>query len=571
MSQSGISQVKNLQDKTSLRGAYFFLAFSLMYLIFSAYPDFGIDPFNDPYKNLGFYIVILSISSIIAGVLYFLQIEILLFKFFIKHKSTLKFFREYGDVKLSSCIDHTFIMERKKDFFSKLLFTLALILLILAFIITKTSNPEFINNEIYLIILIVAVIVIGLLFIWVFLFDLKELINSMKFIFFMKLLLQDNNLAKEEIIKKFIDNIRNNLWFEAKQAFTQFINGYLNSLCEPYFKKLEFQKTLKLFTRICFDIDKNIAQWEDKQIKAYIMSDLIEKYDYFPDVLTDFKNTFDYFINLIEITSNRDKWLNFFAFFPNRLHLEIYNFGEIRSSIVSYIKQLKIVMDKGGPDPVIENAAYDLYAELFKKWSSRKATEVLIYVLDYIFNIDNFKIILDNLRNLTFNLHKKLKLQKRLENKDHQKIFDAFNDILYFYINNYNKSRYDHKSSIQIVDEINVLRLYEYDLDKLDILCLFQSEDELIITINSSLQITIILRTVVKNIFQTYVFDMKQSVDFLQYKDKICEVLKTVSEKHNLKVKNSKFWFDTEDNYFRFQPIRETQDPKKRWHKLTED
>lgn len=72
MSESSISEIRNLQDKTTLKGVNFFLSISITFLIMRIMPEIEINSFLDPVNSIENYILIISISSVFMAILYYL-------------------------------------------------------------------------------------------------------------------------------------------------------------------------------------------------------------------------------------------------------------------------------------------------------------------------------------------------------------------------------------------------------------------------------------------------------------------------------------------------------------------
>ena len=74
-------QLRELQDKTTPKGAYFFFSFSIVIFTFITIGIVIIESFLFPIKYLGIYILILSLASLITAFLYYIKPDILLLKF----------------------------------------------------------------------------------------------------------------------------------------------------------------------------------------------------------------------------------------------------------------------------------------------------------------------------------------------------------------------------------------------------------------------------------------------------------------------------------------------------------
>ena len=108
-------QFKDIQDKTTYKGVYFFLSISIVFFIINLNPDNNLSNFLNVFESYELYIIILSVSSILTAFLYYFKGEILIFKLIIVLKNRKGKFPKYKNVKLHSGIDHIFISNIKAN------------------------------------------------------------------------------------------------------------------------------------------------------------------------------------------------------------------------------------------------------------------------------------------------------------------------------------------------------------------------------------------------------------------------------------------------------------------------
>ena len=64
-------QFRDIQDKTTYKGVYFFLSISIVFFIINLNPDNNLSNFLNVFESFELYIIILSVSSISTAFFYY--------------------------------------------------------------------------------------------------------------------------------------------------------------------------------------------------------------------------------------------------------------------------------------------------------------------------------------------------------------------------------------------------------------------------------------------------------------------------------------------------------------------
>lgn len=541
MSESSISEIRNLQDKTTLKGVYFFLSISITFLIMRIMPEIEINSFLDPVNSIENYILIISISSVFMAILYYLQLELFIFKKIIRIISKRNDnYPDYKGIQLQNSLDHLFLSNDKKKLFSKVLFTLALILIMLSFL----------GENYFYIVLIFFTIIIAFLITLV-INDLRKLLINIKLVYFMKLFIQENKLLKDSLVQDFVNYIKRNLWFEAKYAFSHIIKKYLKEISEPYHEKLKYQRYLENFYEYClhiydyannFPADHHIVNGFLDKMCLLIDSSIADKYLY--DHIGRIKESIEYFYTIISIISKWDNWLISFIFDLSDLDIRdekmiISEFNVLFK--IDDINKLKNLIKKSDSMDIQKrkNEIYALYAKLIKLFSKQREVGYLKYI-NNTFNSENFKKFLTKIRDKIGFLEMEFNLESRLEKKSYQQVFNSLNSIFQFYIKNFEKLSYQYEGTI--ITDIDILKKYEFDLDQLDIHCNFTFFPQINIEITPTFEI--IMKVSRSGLLDRKVAKMDSSskLNKIQQKAELLKYLRKKKEQFELKIKNLDFW-----------------------------
>ncbi len=531
-------QFRDTQDKTTYKGAYFFLSISIVFFIINLNPDNNLSNFLNVFESYELYIIILSVSSILTAFLYYFKGEILIFKLIIILKNRKGKFPKYKNVKLHSGIDHIFISSIKDRFFSKVLFTLTLLFISLSFI--NEANSFFIITF--------FLIFIGLLIAWI-VYDNRELNLVLKLIYFMKLFIQDNKMITDATVKEFIDSLKNNLWFKAKQNFKHFIEKHLRDL---YLYNREFDlKFLEVFYETCESIiERHDPNQNNEKLVMEVLSRIntevykSKRFDLNRDSsLLTLEEKIDFFYVFIHEIDRWDEWLLKYVFNTDDFSIGTYD-----------IVILKRIYNKKAAEKLYN---YHVGVEYSQKEKKQNIIESSTAIINNYLSItgrthlkefckktlydEKLRIILQKIRDKTVLLDKELKLKKHLNKKYKQKIFDALNNILQFYYNNINKDENKYEGSRSILPNIKLLREFEEDLDLLDIECYFIHSNEIHF---EPLRIIIYWNENPLNIFEEIITKISPdtNLDKVDLKNSFKLYLEKRVNKFNLKFKNLEFW-----------------------------
>ena len=205
----------------------------------------------------------------------------------------------------------------------------------------------------------------------------------------------------------------------------------------------------------------------------------------------------------------------------------------------------KIIYDENSEDEVKERDLYKAcYSYIDENWT-KGPTDDLARFVDIELNKERLREILDRIRIFVNFLEKELKNKKKLNQKERQKIFDAFNNILKYYIGTLIDDadiRTEPKIKMKISDQLDVLKMYEFELDKLSIYCFFPSVNKAVIQIrNDTLHFEI--ERVVQQVFKKYVSKITFStVDVNKQPQDVKDYLIKKLADWNLTMINKDFW-----------------------------
>ncbi|KKM66671.1 hypothetical protein LCGC14_1478860 [marine sediment metagenome] len=531
-------QFRDIQDKTTYKGVYFFLSISIVFFIINLNPDNNLSNFLNIFESYELYIIILSVSSILTAFLYYFKGEILIFKLIIILKNRKGKFPKYKNVKLHSGIDHIFISSIKDRFFSKVLFTLTLLFISLSFI-----------NEAYSFIIVTFFLIfIGLLIVWI-VYDNRELNLVLKLIYFMKLFIQDNKMITDPTVKEFSDSLKNNLWFKAKQNFKHFIEKHLRDLY--LYNRESDLKFLEVFYETCESIiERHDPNQNNEKLVTEVLSRIntevykSKRFDLNRDSsLLTLEEKIDLFYDFIHEIGRWDEWLLKYVFYTDDFSIGTYD-----------IVNLKRLYNKKAAEKLYN---YHVGVEYSQKEKKQNIIESSTGIINNYLSItgrthlkgfckktlydEKLRIILQKIRDKTVLLDKELKLKKHLNKKYKQKIFDALNNILQFYYNNINKDENKYEGSHSILSNIKLLREFEEDLDLLDIECYFIHSNEIYF---EPFRISICWNENPLNIFEEIITKISPdtNLDKVDLKNSFKLYLEKRGNKFNFKFKNLEFW-----------------------------
>ena len=521
-------QFRDIQDKTTYKGVYFFLSISIVFFIINLNPDNNLSNFLNVFESFELYIIILSVSSISTAFFYYFKGEILIFKLIIILKNRKGKFPKYKNVKLHSGIDHIFISSIKERFFSKVLFTLTLLFISLSFISEANS----------FIIITFFLIFIGLLIVWI-VYDNRELNLVLKLIYFMKLFIQDNKMITDATVKEFIDSLKNNLWFKANQNFKHFIEKHLRDLY--LYNRESSLKFLEVFYETCESIiERHDPNQNNEKLVMEVLSRInTEVYESkIVDLnrdssLSTLKENIDFFYDFIHEINRWDEWLLKYVFNADDFSIGTYD-----------IVNLKRIYNKKAAKKLYN---YHVGKEYSQKEKKQNIIESSTAIIKNYLSITGRTHLKEFCKKTLYDEKLRIILQKirdktvLLDKEHEQKIFDALNNILQFYYNNINKSENNYEGSRSILSHVKLLREFEEDLDLLDIECYFIHSNEIYF---EPFRISIYWNENPLNIFEEIITKISPdtNLDNVDLKNSFKLYLEKRVNKFNLKFKNLEFW-----------------------------
>jgi len=224
MSVLSLSQLRTIQDKTTLKGIYFFLCLSVTSFILVSIEFLTLDALLNPIQSIQEYLILFSIVSVSTAFLYYMKLEDLLLRKCLSYIGE-KNYPNYHYIKFQNCIDHYYIINEKNRFLSKILFIITLFIISLIFFVNMIII--FLLFQILIIPLIVSAIL-----------DWRQLSVRLKLIYFIELLIQEGNAySKNENIQNFVKFAEQNLWLEAKSAFMNFLEKNIEVIANKDFLK----------------------------------------------------------------------------------------------------------------------------------------------------------------------------------------------------------------------------------------------------------------------------------------------------------------------------------------------
>jgi len=549
MPETSFTQIRDLQDKTTLKGIYFFLSISISLIIFKC-AGFKTISFFNPIENIGIYISIISLASLLGAFFYYTQPNLYLLKCIINLKGYPSKYPVYRDVSISKSIDHLFIRNERTKFGSKLFFSITIILIFFLFL-----EEAF---EILITAFVITIIAITIL-LYLLLKEWRELILRLKLIYFMKLFIQENNQINQKEINKFVNYLGKELWFEAKSSFSQFIEKNLKNISEPYIQKLKQREILEKFLNFILDYRDKKSQKRAHEIAELFFDSMnleitegSSKSDrYKCDFIRPIMETIEYFIAFSEEIHKWDNWLKKSVF-----NIEIIDLNKIIFQMKNIIRLFKInneyhtlktkqtqLSQEGIREDQRRNLKEEIYTQYKKiihQISERSETHQLSNIKKSFKEV-LFKENIKKIRDKVYFFETDLKLAKRLGDENYQEVFSSVSEILKFYFQNYNTphSQFDNDKLLQYID---LIKTYEFDLDKLDIFIDFSNAYELKFIKEPDLKIIIPIRQ--EGLFSRRIDNLSTrnpSANLEEQKKIIHEYLKKRSKDYNLKF-DEIFW-----------------------------
>lgn len=557
MTNSSITQIRDLQDKTTLKGVYLFLSISISLLIFKTILGVEIIPLliNEP--PISIYLSILSLATILSALFYYVQLNRFLLKILIKIYRKSRNYPEYKDISLSNSLDHIFITPERKKFGSKLFFSLTLFLFLITFI------GEAI--EVFIFILVFMVISFSLL-IPLLVTDWKLLLQRVKMIYFMKHFIQENKILKkkgENPVEQFILNLRKNLWFEAKSSFSQFLDEYLTVISEPIHKYIPYGELIEEFYDFVLTIYDGLDHFK-KQPRHEIANFFFDKFNldisagtpksdrYLLDYINSIKSSFSYIQNFANKLISWDEWLIRYVFKKEHIELDqiikqiniMINLFDKNNEYTTLKNKQRLSKSEDVREPQIrklKEEIYTQYQKIIMSFTNLENTLILLNIRDF-FKKDLLEEYLKKLRETVYFLEVDLKLKKRMTKKEYQDVFTAISETLKFLIQNYEKLNYQYDISM-IFQHIDHLNKFRYDLDKFNIEVDFSKSYRIRFKLNSDLEI--IIPFMQEGLFSRKIKDIRTAnpnIDFEKQTRVIYEYLKKCSSEFNLKIEDEAFW-----------------------------
>ena len=557
MTNSSITQIRDQQDKTTLKGVYLFLSVSISLLIFKIMLDVEIVPLLTDEIPISLYLSILSLATILSASFYYIQPNRLLLKILVKICRKSKNYPEYNDINLSNSLDHIFITPERKKFGSKLFFSLTLFL----FLITFSGEAL----DIFLFILVIMVISFSFL-IPLLIQDWKLLIQRVKMIYFMKLFIQENKILrnnKNNPVKQFILNLQKNLWFEAKSSFSQFLDEYLTIISEPMHKYVLHGESIEKFYDLVFSIydrfdhfkkqpHHEIANYFFDKINLEISAGTPKSDRNLLDYIGPIIKSLSYIQKFVKTLILWDEWLVWYVF--KREHIELSQIKEQIDKMInlfdknSEYNKLKATQQQAKSEdvkaPQLTNLKKEIdtqYHKIINSFANMENTLILKNITDF-FKKDLLKEYFKNLRETVYLLDADLKLKERMTKKEYQDVFTAISETLKFLIQNYEKPPYQYDIS-KIFHHLDLLNKFKYDLDKLNIEADFSKSDKIRFKLDSSLEI--IIPFMQEGLFSRKIQDIRTAnphFNFAKDIPVIYEYLKKCSSEFNVKIEDEAFW-----------------------------
>jgi len=557
MANSSITQIRDQQDKTTLKGVYLFFSVSISLLIFKIMLDVEIIPLLTDEIPISLYLSILSLATILSASFYYIQPNRLLLKILVKICRKSKNYPEYNDINLSNSLDHIFITPERKKFGSKLFFSLTLCL----FLITFSGEAL----DIFFFILVIMVISFSFL-IPLLVQDWKLLLQRVKMIYFMKLFIQENKILKNNKnnpVKQFILNLQENLWFEAKSSFSQFLDEYLTIISEPMHKYVLHGELIEKFYDLVFSIydrfdhfkkqpHHEIANYFFDKINLEISAGIPKSDRNLLDYVEPIIKSLSFIQKFVDTLISWDEWLVWYVF--KKEHIEL---GQIKEQIDKMIKlfnkndeynKLKIKQQQAQPEDVktpqitkLKTEINTQYQKIIMSFTNMENTLILRNIINF-FKKDLLKKYFKNLRETVYLLEVDLKLKERMTEKEYQNIFTAISETFKFLIQNYEKTTYQYDIST-IFQHIDLLTKFKYDLDKFNIEVDFSKSYRVRFKLDSGLEI--IIPFMQEGLFSRKIKDVKTAnphFNFTKDIQVIYDYLERYSSEFNVKIEDEAFW-----------------------------
>lgn len=550
-----LTQIKETQDKTTLKGVYLFLSIVIALILFKYTLGINIIIYLTNESLLNLSISTLSLATIITAALYYTQLNLIFLENLFKMSKLKKGYPNYKEINLSNSIQHPFIYEDRTKFGAKLFFSISLGLSILLFL-----------GENILLFIIISLFLVVLAFFLLILMkeDWKNLKIHIKMIYFMKLFIQENNLYRnspDNIVQEFISYVQKNLWFEAKASFSYFLNE-ISELAEPYQKKIKYSKIIQKFYDFIFDAFdlKNLKNKPHHEfttaffnhMKLDISKKTPRKDRYTLDYINPIIESFKYVEKFITRINSWDLWLKKFIF--ESYHIELSKFLTQVKQILFDFNENNHYVELKSKQKMINRR--DLDISTIKQYKKEIYTKYQAIIRNFIdqhhvlqlknivgfFKKDMMKKYLNKIREKRFFLDLELGTRERLTEDKYQNVFSALIMILKFYIKNYSQYPFNYQNG-KIFHYIEILQKYEYDLYKIGIEMDFSQPYQFSIKIASNLDLMITFEQ--EGLFNKKVKELKidkEKLELKTQKEKIHQFLKLRSKKYNLIIENKEFW-----------------------------
>ena len=542
MPGTSITQVQDLQDKTTLKGVYFFLSISISLLIFKS-AGFQTISFFNPVENIGIYISIISLASLLGAFFYYTQPNLYLLKFILYLRGYRKKYPEYKDVSISKSIDHLFIRNERTKFGSKLFFSITIIIIFLLFL-EETFE--------ILITAFILTIVFMIILLYLLLKEWGKLTLRLKLIYFMQLFYRDNNQINQKEIDKFVNYLSKELWFEAKSSFSQFIEQHLKTISEPYIQKLKLRDIIGKFCdfiNVYYDHRDENSRKPDHEIALYFfdymnlefLKGLPSQDRYLIDYIKPIKDAIEYLITFSEEIQKWDNWLKIFVFKTKITDLSGI-ISKMKNIITSLLKDNEYVKLKGAQKHLLKEDIYTQYKKIIHQTSELSETLSLVGIKQF-FREDLFKEYLMKIRDSICFFEIELGLVTRLIKKNYQEVFNSVSGILKFYFENFNTPHYQFDNDT-LFKNIDLIKKYESDLDKLDIFIDFSNKYKLKFIIDSDLEIDIPIDQ--EGLFSRRIGNLSTenpSANLEKQRETIYEYLRKRSKDHSLRFDEESWEF----------------------------
>lgn len=131
MSESYISKLTNLYDKTTLNGIYLFLSFTVILYVFYLNGIITNEIITNPTNSIDEYIILLSFVFLTTAFLYFIKIENVIFRLYLSLKGYIGGYHRLRNMNYRDSFNSIFISRERKEFISLFLFFISNVSLLL--------------------------------------------------------------------------------------------------------------------------------------------------------------------------------------------------------------------------------------------------------------------------------------------------------------------------------------------------------------------------------------------------------------------------------------------------------